>query len=230
MKTNRGAFLATAAIGAALIADAQPARAAKKILGDYPTMISVLSRPARHRVVMGAPFIHNGSCLKTAHMLTAYQFANGENPPSVNLAISLYGPASIMMLMNDAWWAESKAFELCTALHDLPPEAVKDGRNPFYHAHTSMNPNDDPEDPNGFYLDLTVEALTKRGAHWFICANALHTAARLLKQLNNGEGEPDMYIKQMIAHLLPKASVVPSGEQALIVAQQEYHFAYIAAT
>jgi hypothetical protein len=151
MNTNRGAFLASAAIGAAVIADAQPARASKKILGDYPAMARVLSRPARHRVIMGAPYIHNGSCLKTAHMLTAFQFANGENPPNVNLAISLYGPASIQMLMNDAWWGESKAFELCTMMHDLPPQVVKEARNPFYHARSSMNPNDDPEDPNGFY-------------------------------------------------------------------------------
>jgi hypothetical protein len=48
-------------------------------------------------------------------------------------------------------------------------------------------------------------------------------------QLNNG-GDVPTYIKQMIAHLLPNAIVVPSGEQSLIVAQQEYHFAYIAAT
>jgi hypothetical protein len=34
----------------------------------------------------------------------------------------------------------------------------------------------------------------------------------------------------MIAHLLPKTTVVPSGEQSLIVAQQEYHCAYVAAS
>lgn len=228
MKTNRGAFLASAAVGAALIADGREASAAKKILGDRPGMEAVLRLPARHRMIMGAPFIHNGSCLKVAHMLTAYQFANNEPPGSVNVVVSLYGPSSIMMLMDDSWWAESKAFDLCTQLHDMPPSVIRGPHNPWYHAHSKMNPNDDPEDVNGYYLDLSVETLTHRGVKWFICANALHTAARQLVLLNGG-GTPDDYIAQMRAHLLPKTTVVPSGEQSLIVAQ-EMHFAYVAAT
>jgi hypothetical protein len=229
MNTNRGAFLASAVLGGALLADGREARAATdpQPFGDRRAMEAVLRRPARHKMIMGAPFIHNGSCLKPAHMLTAYQFAFGEGPGTVNLAISLYGPSSIMLLMNDTFWSESKAFELCTSLHDLPEYVLKDGRNPFYHAHSSMNPHDDPEDPNGFYLDLSVEALTKRGAHWFICTQALHTAARMFVRL--GGGDPATYIAQMKAHLLPGAIVVPSGEQALIVAQ-ELHFSYVAAT
>ena len=228
MKTNRGAFLASAAIGAALVADGSPARAVTPSLGDRHAMEAILRRPARHRMIMGAPYIHNGSCLKAAHMLTAYEFAYGEGPGTVNLAISLYGPASIMMLMDDAYWGDSKAFELCTALHDLPDTVIRGPRNPFYHAHSSMNPHDDPEDLDGFYLDLSVEALTRRGAHWFICAQAVHTASRMFVQLNGG-GDPATYIAQMKAHLLPKAIIVPSGEQSLVVAQ-ELHFAYVAAT
>jgi hypothetical protein len=228
MKTNRGAFLATAVVGAGLIADGRPARATTAPLGDRHAMEAVLRRPARHKMIMGAPFIHNGSCLKTAHMLTAYQFAYGEGPGTVNLAISLYGPSSIMMLMDDAFWGESKAFELCTAMNDLPPTVIRGPRNPFYHAHSTMNPHDDPEDPDGFYLDLSVEALTRRGAHWFICAQALHTASRMFVRLN-GSGDPATYLAQMKSHLLPKAIIVPSGEQSLVVAQ-EMHFAYVAAT
>jgi hypothetical protein len=228
MKTNRGAFLAGAAAGAALIADSRGASGATSVLGDRHGMEAILKAPARHRMIMGAPFIHNGSCLKTAHMLTAYQFANGEPPGSVNLVISLYGPTSIMMLMDDAFWAESKAFELCTALSDMPQAVIRGPHNPWYHAHSTMNPHDDPEDPKGFYLDLSVEALTRRGAKWFICANALHTASRQLAQLNGG-GDPATYLAQMKSHLLPKTTIVPSGEQSLIVAQ-ELHFAYVAAT
>jgi hypothetical protein len=229
MKTNRGAFLAGAAVGAAMLADGRAVSAAgKTIMGDRLGMEAVLKRPARHRMIMGAPFIHNGSCLKSSHMLTAYQFANGEPPGSVNLVISLYGPTSILMLMDDAFWAESKAFDLCAALHDLPDTVLRGPRNPWYHAHSKMNPNDDPEDPNGFYLDLSVEALTRRGAHWFICAQAVHTASRMFAKLNGG-GDPATYIAQMKSHLLPKAIIVPSGEQSLVVAQ-ELHFAYVSAT
>jgi hypothetical protein len=121
-----------------------------------------------------------------------------------------------------------KAYELCASLNDMPVAVIKGPRNPFYHAHTAMNPTDDPEDPEGFYLDLTVEAITKRGAHWFICAQAVHTASRMLAKLD-GVTDPSPYVQKIKQHLLPRAIIVPSGEQSLVVAQ-ELRFAYIAAT
>ena len=90
----------------------------------------------------------------------------------------------------------------------------------------SFDPADDPGDIAGFWHDYTVEALTRRGVKWFICTEALHTASRELAQL--GDGDPAAIFADLKAHLLPGALVVPSGSQALVIAQ-ERHYTYQAA-
>jgi intracellular sulfur oxidation DsrE/DsrF family protein len=229
MMTNRGAFLASAAVSAALLADAKPSLAAAgDPLNDGGPLDRVLRVPARHRMIVGAPFIRSASFLQTGHAETAYQFVDGEPPGTVNHCILLYGPTSVMMAMNDTFWAEEKAFELCTALNDFPSVLAKGPVNPFYKAHSSMNPHDDPEDLNGFYLDHTIEALTKRGVTWLICANAMRTAARQMSKLENGAKPPKYYLDAMLKHTIPHSVIAPSGYQTLVKAQ-ELHFAYIAA-
>jgi intracellular sulfur oxidation DsrE/DsrF family protein len=226
MNAKRAEFLAAAAAGAALVADARAAEAAAAPY-DRREMNAILERPGRHHHIIGSPRINAVAALRSsAHIMGAYEFAMGEGPGTVAIIVSLYGPSSILMLVNDAFWAKSKAYELAQGLGDLPPQVLRGSRNPFYHARSSMNPADDPADVNGFWHDYTVEALTRRGVKWFICNEALRTASRELAQL--GDGEPDAILADLRAHLLPGALVVPSGSQALVIAQ-ERHYTYHAA-
>lgn len=226
MKTNRGSFLVAAAAGAALFADARGAEAAAGPY-DRTKMDAILGHQAKHHLIIGSPRINQVAALRSAaHIMGAYQFAFGEGPGTTHVVVSLYGPSSILMLMNDAFWAKSKAYELCAALGDLPETTVRGPRNPFFKAHSSMNPHDDPSDIRGFWHDYTVQALTRRGVSWFICTEALHTASRELAQL--GAGDIATNFAQLKASLLPGTLIVPSGSQALVVAQ-ERHYTYQAA-
>lgn len=226
MNANRAEFLAAAAAGAAVLADARGADAAAAPY-DRREMNAILDRPARHRHIIGSPRINEIAALRSAsHIMGAFEFAMGEGPGTVNVIVSLYGPSSILMLENDAFWAKSKAYELAQGLGDLPAQVLRGSRNPFYHARSTMNPGDDPDDIAGFWHDYTVEALTRRGVKWFICTEALHTASRELAQL--GDGDPAAIFADLKAHLLPGSLVVPSGSQALVIAQ-ERHYTYQAA-
>jgi intracellular sulfur oxidation DsrE/DsrF family protein len=221
--TNRAGFLAAAVTGATIIASGSPADAAAATY-DRHAMETMLRRPARHRHIIGAPRINSIAALRSAaHIMGAYQFAFGEGPGTVNLIVSLYGPSSILMLVNDAFWSRYKAWDLLQAQGDMPVQLLRGPQNPFYHARSRMNPHDAPDDLRGYWHDYTVEALTKRGVSWFICTEAMRTASRELAQL--GDGDPDELFGQIKAHLLPGSLVVPSGSQALVVAQ-EAHFTY----
>jgi len=226
MKTNRRAFLATAAVGATVLANTHGAEAAAGTY-DRTAMEAILRKPARHHLIIGSPRINGFAAMRSAaHIMGGYQFAFGEGPGTINVVVALYGPSSILMLMNDAFWAKSKAFELATQLGDMPAAMLKTDRNPFYHAHSSLNPHDDPSDINGYWHDYSVEAVTKRGVHWFICTEAMLTASRELARL--GDGDPATNFAQLKAHLLPGTLIVPSGSQTLVVAQ-EMHYTYQAA-
>lgn len=223
--TNRSTFIAAAVAGTALLAHTEPAAAA----GTYDTgaMMTILRKPAKHHLIIGSPRINSIAAMRSAsHIMGAFQFAMGEGPGTTHVVVSLYGPSSILMLMNDAFWARSKAYELADALGDLPAGIVKGPHNPFYKAHTTMNPKDDPSDVRGFYHDYSVEAVTKRGVWWLICTEALHTASRELERL--GAGDEASNFAEMKAALLPGTLIVPSGSQALVIAQ-ELHYTYQAA-
>jgi len=225
METNRATFLAAAAGTAIAARSASAAQAAGSY--DRAKMEAILGRPARHRHIIGYPRLQNSAAMRSAaHIMGAYQFAFGEGPGTVNIVVALYGPGTVMMLANDEFWATTKAYDLTAALGELPPTTIRGPRNPFYHAHTSLSPHDDPEDPAGYWHDYSVEALTKRGVSWFVCNEAMHTAARELERL--GDGTAASNLAKLKAHLLPGTLIVPSGSQSLVVAQ-ERHFTYQAA-
>jgi intracellular sulfur oxidation DsrE/DsrF family protein len=225
METNRATFLAAAAGTVALAATTGEARAAGTY--DRRAMEVILHRPARHRHVIGSPRLDGIAPMRSAaHIMGAYEFAFGEGPGTVNVVVSLYGPSSVLAVMNDDFWAHYHAYELSQQQADMPPTILNDKRNPYLHARSSMNPRDNPEDINGFYHDYTVEALTRRGVRWFVCNEALHTASRELSTL--GDGTPDAVLAALRGHLVPGTLIVPSGSQALVVAQEQ-HFTYQAA-
>jgi intracellular sulfur oxidation DsrE/DsrF family protein len=225
METNRATFLAAAAGTAVIASSAGEALAAGTY--DRAKMDAVLNRPARHRHIIGYPRLQNNAAMRSAaHIMGAFAYAFGEGPGTVNIVVALYGPTTVMMLANDEFWATTKAYDLTAALGELPQTTVRGPRNPFYHAHTSLDPHDDPENPLGYYHDYSVEALTKRGVTWFVCNEAMHTAARELERL--GDGHAVENLAKLKAHLLPGTVIVPSGSQSLVVAQ-ERHFTYQAA-
>jgi intracellular sulfur oxidation DsrE/DsrF family protein len=222
METNRATFLAAAAGTVALAAGSGTAEAAGTY--DRRAMEAILHRPARHHHIIGAPRLSGIAPMRSAaHIMGAYAFAFGEGPGTVNVVVSLYGPSSVLAVMNDDFWAHYHAFELSEQQNDIAPTTLNDKRNPYLRARSSMNPHDDPGDVNGFYHDYTVEALTRRGVAWFVCNEAMHTASRQLAQL--GDGTPQAALAALRSHLVPGTLIVPSGSQALVVAQEQ-HFTY----
>jgi len=84
-------------------------------------MDAILLKPARHHLIIGSPRINGFAAMRSAaHIMGGFQFAFGEGPGTINVLVSLYGPSSVLMLMNDAFWAKSKAYELAAELGDMP--------------------------------------------------------------------------------------------------------------
>src|SRR5471030_1844972 len=99
MNSNRRTFLATAAAGATILANSNRAEAE----GTYNrnAMDAILRKPARHHLIIGSPRINGFAAMRSAaHIMGGYQFAFGEGPGTINVVVSLYGPSSILMLMN----------------------------------------------------------------------------------------------------------------------------------
>ena len=88
-----------------------------------------------------------------------------------------------------------------------------------------------PGDPLHPSADGSIEGLTKRGASFFVCNNALMGLATFLatsSPFGGGRGV-DAILADLQAHLAPGAILVPAGVAALNAAQ-EAKFTYVAAS
>jgi hypothetical protein len=214
--TTRSTFLASAALGvaAATALDARPASAAGY---DLHAMQAILHRPARHKQVIAATRVAMGTPLRYAgNGLNAFEFALGEGTGSLQVVCVLYG-ASLFFALNDGAWDRYRLFDVLDHAGESTLGLIRGRRNPFYHAR-SLNPHDAPDDQHGFYHDISVEALTRRGVSWFVCDNALHSVARDVAQMQ-GE-DPDHVYHDLRGSFVPGALLVPAGVAAIVLAQE----------
>ncbi len=179
---------------------------------DRAAFDAIIVRPVKHRHAFASVEIDNGVIFSAmTNVLNAYEMSLGEKPASVTSAAVLYHGLAISMGFNDTVWNEL-----------FIPAAVKDPRfkgavpkagsgNPWLHR-KAAGPR-----------DASIEALTPRGAAYFVCNNAASaTAYDIATAL--GRTPVDVY-NTMAANLVPQAMLVPAGVWA-IHALQEAHFTY----
>ena len=188
---------------------------------DAARFAAVLAKPARHRQCFASAKLANGIVLeKMVASMYAYEIDLSEGAGAMHAVAVLYNGVSIVLAMNDALWNDVVAptyphFPAQYAADFASAPVVGKG-NPFLHR-TSAALAD----------DATVEALVSRGAHFFVCNNALEGYASFAAR-ELGRTESSVYA-QLLAGLVPGSLVVPAGVMA-INACQEARFTYLQAS
>ena len=194
---------------------------------DYDAMISALPTDRPHKQV----FLSNPSMLtapgvagifqKMTLAKTAYEFSmeKGERLTLALTAVLIAEP--VVFALNDAMWRKYRF----ASTFSLPDRAGRiDSRNFTRTAWSDLNLDASPNAPTGIYHDFTSEALQKRGAHFLVCHNALAgVSARFA--LRAGASHAAV-LKEWTANLLPGFVAVPSGAQAIQLAQERGYALY----
>jgi intracellular sulfur oxidation DsrE/DsrF family protein len=172
--------------------------------------------PAAHRHLFAATKMHGGEPLGAVDSTQQAYKLIGVPITGVMTAMVLYHGTSIMMAFDDAVW---RTF-FVPALPHFPPFAAEDVAaytaakgNPL---RTAMKPD-----------DASMESLAATGTMFFVCNNAAKGFAHLLGATLK-KPPLDVY-HEMVAGLLPGASLVPAGVWA-IHALQERRFTYLQTT
>ena len=209
--TSRRDFLAATAVSSAAFTDLGP----------------ILASGRRHRQVFGLPQIRDGAGLgQMRNSLNAYEYARREGPGTLHALAVLYGSAVALALDDEAW----RTYRLAEALRRRGDEVTREGAregNPFAHARAYPDVTD-PTDPRSAAQDASIAGLSRRGASFVVCLNALSGfASALVAEFGPANGSPDRVLAGLRARLLPSIAVVPAGVAAINDAQ-EARYTYVA--
>lgn len=221
MSITRKELLAAGA--SAVVASAFPAAAAAVAPAafDAARFASILALPARHRQCFASAKLANAIVLeKMVASMYAYEVDLAEGAGSLHAVAVLYNGVSIAIAMNDALWND--------VIVPSYPHFPTQFRNEFSHAPVAGKGNPYLHRTSAALQDdTTVEALVSRGAHFFVCNNALHGYASFLA--DSGHGSETSIYGQLVGGLVPGSYVVPAGVMA-INACQEANFTYLQAS
>lgn len=209
-----GAVTAAVALGAtgltkALEASA-PAVAPRMPQGQVSTSDAwVENLKGKHRQLFDMADSEDGiGLLHVRNYLLTYRDAYKAAPGEVNALVTLYGKTT-PLAFNDAMWAKYK-FGTALAIKD-PKTGQATERNFFYHPQ--------PGDTMAFgFLDSSMESLSKIGASFILCNNALNLFIARLS--GGGMGTPEAIRADLLANLLPGITLVPAMVVAVNRAQE----------
>lgn len=188
---------------------------------DYDAMMRALPANAAHKQVwlsnpslLTAPGVA-GIFQKMALTKTAYEFAMERDERLTLAQVGVLIAEPVVFALNDAMW---RKYRIAATL-SLPDRAGRIGTRNFTHpAWSDLNLDASPNAPAGIYHDFTSEALLKRGTSFLVCHNALAgISARFA--LKTGISHAAV-LKEWTANLLPGFVAVPSGGQAVQLAQE----------
>ena len=194
---------------------------------DYDAMMRALATDPPHKQV----FLSNPSMLtapgvagifqKMTLAMTAYEFAL-ERGERLNLALTgVLIAEPVVFALNDAMWRKYRIAATLT----LPDRAGQIGTRNFTRTPWSdLNLDASPNSATGIYHDFTSDALRKRGAHFLVCHNALAGVSAKFA-LRSGASHAAV-LKDWTANLLPGFVAVPSGAQAVQIAQERGYALY----
>jgi len=170
----------------------------------------ILAAPAVHKQVFGIRHVADGEGLgQMRNSLNAYEIARSEGPGTLHALGVLYG-SSVALAFADEAWRKYRIAEALKFRGDELSASVSAG-NPF---------------ANGG--DASIATLSRRGAAFFVCNNALGGFAKsLVAGLGLVHGPVESVADALRAALLPGATLVPAGVAALNDAQ-ERHYTYVA--
>ena len=209
MTTRKDFIAASAIIAAALpeaaLADAPPCAPTPvpKLKFDLAAFNGLLDRKAAHKHLFSARKIESGSVFDGIRStLDAYRDIGVPLSGLFSVAVFYHGVSPIMAF-DDSVWATYVPAAVTGAtgkswVDDLKSAADSGKGNPFAQTISSL--------------------ATEASIHLFVCNNAVRGLSGLLAKWTN-QPEADVY-NDLVAHLLPSASLVPAGVWAIHAIQQ----------
>jgi intracellular sulfur oxidation DsrE/DsrF family protein len=205
-----------AALGAALGADSATARAQARAADVWQPMRHPQDQwfdnlPGKHRTFLDAVSAHGvGEALHFAsNIFTTSKSGYGLETGDLAIIICLRHGATAFAF-NDAIWSKyGEPLSAQTKVADPKTDAAAT-KNP-YNAESRR--------------DETFDAMIKLGVHFAVCDKSTHGLAASLARRT--EGQPDAVYKDLVAHVIGNAHMVPSGIVAVGHAQEHgYAYAY----
>jgi hypothetical protein len=228
---ERKVFLAAGALVAALATDAcakggtsELELVETKAEFDYASFATLVGRAAAvHQLWDIDGYVPRAlGAIKSAY--NGYQFGYGIAPASIAMLACLHGDANAFAY-DDSIWAKYKIGE---AFGFKDPTGNIVTTNIFYHARSQPKTSADPNDSASMYQDGTIEALQRRGLNVLVCHTAAAEQARTLvaagaaPQGNN----PGDVLADILGHLMPGVTVVPSMVATVGILQNRFRYAY----
>ena len=166
---------------------------------DFPAIAARLARPAKHRQVYATNRVADGIVFGyMRHVIDAYEVAYGEGPGAMHAAAVFYG-RGVVLGLGDSLWTKYRIAESVVRRGDVLSDRTAAG-HPFL---------------------TEIGALSRRGATYLVCDNALADWATYLV---TSAGFNDRTIEgvhaDLRAHLVAGALLIPAGVAGLTHAQE----------
>lgn len=244
MIRNRFLTRLLAATGPAAIGTALPARAAAPpapaapwvpplfpilLRGeyDYDGMMRALTSDAPHKQV----FLSNPSLLtapgvagifqKMSLAWTCYEFSLEQHGRRRLAMTGVLIAEPVVFALNDAMWSKYR-IGTTLALADRNGRIVN--QNFTRRAWSNLDPAASPASPASIYHDFTSQALHRRGAGLLVCHNALAGVSARFAAVHGMSHA--VVLADWTKNLLPGFVAVPSGAQAVQLAQERGYALY----
>jgi intracellular sulfur oxidation DsrE/DsrF family protein len=226
MSTRREVI--AAGVGAAVLAQTQassaqgtPGASARGTILDEAAFVARYRSGAKHRQAIGAARVNDGAALQFA-VNTLNGFQSGWNEPSANvqIAIVLFGSASVLGL-DDTVWSAHRLADIVRKFQGDWLAADGGAGNPWSKAAANAGPRG----------DRSVPALVARGVRIAVCNTALGEIANRIVAAGYGAGVTDPFAIQahLREHALPGVDIVPAGISSVAVLQENGYTYFSAA-
>lgn len=228
---ERKVFLAASAMVAALATDACAKSAPPRLeliepkaAFDYAGFAKLVDRPSDARQLWDIDgYVPTAlGAIKSAY--NGYQFGYGLAPGRIAMVACLHGTANAFAY-DDAIWTK---YKLGQAFGFKDPSGNVVSSNIFYHARSQATTTADPNDMRSMYQDGTLEALQRRGLVVLVCHTAAAEEARSLVAGGAAPAgmAPEDVLTDLLGHLMPGVSVVPSMVATIGILQNRFKYAY----
>ncbi len=227
---DRATFLASGTVASTTLAFAEPVPGGSQLVErasafDAPAFDRLVGRRAQLRQVWDNAAFKPAVLNNIKNALNGLIFGFGYAPESLTLALVNHS-GSAAYTYDDSIWAKYRIGDFLQR-QGASVEGLK--KNVFYPSASHAQPNSDPNDEQGFYQDISIETLQRRGVILLTCHTAVEEQARaLVRQGHVPTGiSPFEVADDILMHLIPGAIVVPSGVATIAVLQQRYNYRYI---
>jgi len=235
MRMNRRSFVTTATTSvAALVTLATAGRDAEAQLvytkSDWQLseFNQLTKNPAWVKQVFDIIPIAEGKFLNNIkNSLNGLHFGFGIPNEQIKVVAALHGPAN-MLNYDDVIWGK---YQIGAWLKVIDPSTGQPAvKNPYY-ASKAGTPlrysTEDPDSRDSLYQDTSIQALQHRGVQMLSCHTALEEQVRALIAHSGLTQQPEVIVKEMLAHTLPDVLVVASMVAAIALLQTDGRYSYI---